>query len=110
MVVGLVTTAVVALVGCVLLRVLGKRYIATAGPSIAADDAQIRPGLVHFVMTSCKPGTAAYGSTILDLAARGYLGVSNHPTGLWLTYNEVAAGYTPLAGYEQRVLAPCTGG
>jgi hypothetical protein len=55
-------------------------------------------------MTSCKPGTAAYGSTILDLAARGYLGVSKHPTGLWLTYNEVAAGYTPLGGYEQRVL------
>ena len=120
MVMGMVITAVVAIAGCVVLRVLARSYIAAAGPAIATDDAQVRPGLVHFVMTSCKPGTAAYSATILDLAARGFLGVSTHPTGLWLTYTEAGARSAgtsggsggssplastgPLAAYEQRVL------
>lgn len=108
MVIVLVVTAALAIAGCTTLTVLARTYVAKPGPATAVvDDAQIRPALVHFVIANCKPGIAAYEATILDLAARGFVSVSAHPTGLWLAYNEAdarAAGAAALAAYEQGVL------
>src|SRR5215469_16700265 len=107
MVVLLVSSAVLAVAGCATLVVLARTYVAKPGPAAAMDGVQARPALVHFVTTNCKPGTPAYEAAILDLAARGFLSVSVHPTGLWLAYTEAgaaAAGATPLAAYEQGVL------
>jgi hypothetical protein len=62
----------------------------------------VRPALVHLVLTKCTPGVAAYEATILDLAARGFLQISDGPDGLRVTVTaRPAAG---LAGYEQQVL------
>ncbi len=99
---GLLTTA-----GCAGLYRLGRRYVTTAKRAIASDAAEIRPGLVSFVLADCAPGTSAYDATILDLAARGYLGVASQPPGIWLTYTEAdaqAATSARLASYEQLVL------
>lgn len=107
MVMLLVISAVLAVAGCATLVVLGRSYVAKPGPAAAMDSVQVRPALVHFVTTNCKPGTPAYEATIVDLAARGFLSVSAHPAGLWLAYTEAGAataGATPLAAYEQGVL------
>jgi hypothetical protein len=103
----LVISAILTVAGCAALVVLARSYVAKPGPTSAIDAVQVRPALVHFVMTNCKPGTAAYEATILDLAARGFLAARPHPTGLWLAYTEAgaaAAGATPLAAHEQGVL------
>src|SRR5215469_15800803 len=86
MVILLVISAVVAVVGSGALVALARSYVAKPGPAAAIDGVQVRPALVHFVMTNCKPGTAAYEATILDLAARGFLAARVHPAGLWLAY------------------------
>ena len=107
MVLVLVITAALTVAGCLTLTVIARSYVAKPGPAAVVDDAQIRPALVHYVIANCRPGIAAYEATILDLAARGFMSVSAHPTGLWLAYTEAgarAAGTTPLAGYEQSVL------
>lgn len=103
----LVITTILAIAGCWTLVVLARSYVSKPGQVAAVDDAQLRPALVHYVIANCKPGTAAYEATILDLAARGFMSVSAHPTALWLAYTEagaIAAGATKLAGYEQGVL------
>ena len=62
----------------------------------------VRPALVGLVLTRCAPGVAAYEATILDLAARGFVGISGGPDELRVTVTgRPAAG---LAGYEQQVL------
>ena len=107
MVIGLIITAVLAVTGSATLFALARSYVAKPGSATAMDSVQVRPAMVHFVMANCKPGVAAYEATILDLAARGFLAVSAHPTGLWLAYSEAgarSAGETRLAEYEQRVL------
>ena len=57
-------------------------------------------------MSGCHPGTAAYDATILDLAARGFIGSRSDVNGIWLTYTEpgTATAGVQLAGYEQKVL------
>ena len=63
----------------------------------------VRPALVDLVLTECHPGVASYEATILDLAARGFLGISGGPDGLRVTLTRppVVDG---LADYEQQVL------
>lgn len=60
----------------------------------------VRPALVNLVLTSCRPGAAAYQATILDLAARGFLLASDEPGGLRVAL----AGPAALADFEQQVL------
>jgi hypothetical protein len=62
----------------------------------------VRPALVDLVLTKCTPGVAAYEATILDLAARSFLQISDGPDGLRGTVTgRLAAG---LADYELQVL------
>jgi hypothetical protein len=65
---------------------------------------EVRPALVDLALTKCTPGVAAYEATILDLAARGFLGVSRAPEGLRMTLAGQAAAGAGLAGFEQQVL------
>jgi len=51
----------------------------------------VRPALVDLVLTECHPGVASYEATILDLAARGFLGISGGPDGLRVTLTRPAA-------------------
>jgi hypothetical protein len=47
------------------LIVLGSsRWIAPAGRASLPDTSVVRPALVHFIMTSCHPGTAAFDAEI----------------------------------------------
>jgi hypothetical protein len=64
----------------------------------------VRPALVDLVLTKCDPGVAAYHATILDLAARGFLEVSNGPDGLRVTPPGLPRAADGLAGFEQQVL------
>jgi hypothetical protein len=63
----------------------------------------VRPALVDLVLTKCHPGVASYEATILDLAARGFLGISSGPDGLRVTLTRPPA-VAGLADYEQQVL------
>jgi hypothetical protein len=65
----------------------------------------VRPALVDLALTKCAPGVAAYHATILDLAARGFLEVSNGPDGLRVTRPGLATAADGLAGFEQQVLS-----
>jgi hypothetical protein len=47
---------------------MGESFAAAAG-----DPNGERPALVNVVATRCRPDGAAYAATILDLAARGHL-------------------------------------
>ena len=62
-----------------------------------------RPALVDLALTKCNPGVASYEATILDLAARGLLGISDGPDGLRITLTRPPA-VAGLADYEQQVL------
>jgi hypothetical protein len=96
-----VITAALAMVGYVALGLLGRsRDREPAFPAISADDAEIRPALVNLVLGKCRPDTAAYDSTILDLAARGFLAIGSQPGGVWLAYSEpgpAAAGWPDMS-------------
>jgi hypothetical protein len=65
----------------------------------------VRPALVDLALTKCAPGVAAYHATILDLAARGFLEVSNGPDGLRVTRPGLPTAADGLAGFEQQVLS-----
>ena len=53
---------------------------AAAWPGLAGE----RPALVNLVATRCQPNGAAYSATILDLAARGHLVITQQLAGqLW---------------------------
>jgi hypothetical protein len=60
---------------------------------MSGEDA--RPALVNLVLTTCMPGAAAYQATILDLAARGFLTVSDEPGGLRVALAGPSAGPPP---------------
>lgn len=64
----------------------------------------VRPAVVDLALTNCDPGVAAYHATILDLAARGFLGISSGPDGLRVTLAGPPPAPAGLAGFEQRVL------
>lgn len=64
----------------------------------------VRPALADLALTKCDPGVAAYHATILDLAARGFLGVSDGPGGLRVNLPAPPPAAAGLAGFEQRVL------
>ncbi|HEY6276281.1 MAG TPA: hypothetical protein VIX86_08100 [Streptosporangiaceae bacterium] len=68
-------------------------------PGAATRPEAVRPALVNLAVTRCRLDAPAYPATILDLAARGYLVVTEWAPGqLWC---EIPAG--PIAGSE---LAP----
>src|SRR5260221_6893922 len=83
MLASLVIAAVLVLVGWVVLPWLTSPRSRATGPDAlggrAGNDAQTQPAIVNLVLTNCVPGAAAYQGTILDLAARGFLAVSNDP-------------------------------
>jgi hypothetical protein len=106
---------VVSVVAVVILSVLtlagliafgSPRWTVPAGRAALPDTSVVRPALVHFIRASCHPGTAAFDATILDLAARGFIGARSDANGIWLTYTEpgTATSGVRLAGYEQKVL------
>lgn len=70
--------------------------------SMSGED--VRPGIVNLVLTNCEPSAAAYQATILDLAARGFLTVSDEPGGLRVALAGPPGGAAVLADYEQQVL------
>jgi len=50
---------------------------AAAWPGLAGE----RPALVNLVATRCQPNGAAYSATILDLAAKGHLMITQRMAG-----------------------------
>jgi Predicted membrane protein (DUF2207) len=77
-------------------------------PGLAGE----RPALVNLVVTRCQPTGAAYSATILDLAARGHLAITQRMAGqLWCDVPAAAppdTGPAPserLAQSERLVLA-----
>ncbi|HET7018808.1 MAG TPA: hypothetical protein VFI65_33125, partial [Streptosporangiaceae bacterium] len=103
-VVAVVILAILTLAG--MIAVGSSRWTVRAGKAALPDSSIVRPALVHFMMSACHPGTAAYDATILDLAARGFIGARSDVNGIWLTYTEpgTATAGVRLAGYEQKVL------
>ncbi|HEX9622867.1 MAG TPA: hypothetical protein VF979_00705 [Streptosporangiaceae bacterium] len=103
-VVAVVILAVLTLAG--MIAVGSSRWTVRVGRAALPDASIVRPALAHFIMSSCHPGTAAYDATILDLAARGFIGARSDANGIWLTYTEpgTATAGVRLAGYEQKVL------
>ncbi|HEY3906779.1 MAG TPA: hypothetical protein VGM14_22925 [Streptosporangiaceae bacterium] len=103
-VVAVVILSILTLAGLVLFG--SRRWTVPAGRAALPDTSVVRPALVRFIMASCHPGTAAFDATILDLAARGFIGARSDANGIWLTYTEsgTATAGIRLAGYEQKVL------
>lgn len=103
-VVAVVILSILTLAGLVAFS--SRRWTVPAGRATLPDTSVVRPALVHFIMTACHPGTAAFDATILDLAARGFIGARGDANGIWLTYTEpgTATADVRLAGYEQKVL------
>lgn len=103
-VVAVVILAILTLAG--LVAVGSSRWTVRAGRAALPDSSVVRPALVHFIVSGCHPGTAAYDATILDLAARGFIGSRSDANGIWLAYTEpgTATAGMRLAGYEQKVL------
>ena len=66
---------------------------------------EVRPALVDLALTKCNPGVAAYQATIWDLAARGFLGVSDGADGPRVRLASQPPDPSGLAGYEQQVLS-----
>ncbi len=105
---GLILAGALAVAAYIGLRIESRPQRAIVGPAPVADEMDVRPALVHFALTNCDPGTAAYEATILDLAARGFLAAESRPDGLWISYAESpaeSAGVAPLTASEQRVLS-----
>jgi hypothetical protein len=63
-----------------------------------------RPAMVNLVLCNCTPGAAAYQATILELAARGLLTVSNDQGDLLVTLPQAPPGAPGLTDYERQVL------
>lgn len=65
-----------------------------------------RPALVNLVVTRGRLSGAAYPATVLDLAAKGHLMITQRMPGqLWCDMPAVAPGDTGLAQSERLVLA-----
>ena len=74
---------------------------ADPGPALAPD----RPALVNLAVTQCRLNGAAYPATILDLAAGGYLAISERVPGqLWCDMPVSSPPGTGLARSERLVL------
>jgi hypothetical protein len=72
------------------------------GPGLAPD----QPALVNLSVTRCRLNGAAYPATILDLAARGYLAITEREPGqLWCGVSASAPADTGLARSGRLVLA-----
>src|SRR6185437_5752424 len=102
--IAVVILSILTLVGLIVLG--SSRWTGPNRRAALPDTSVVRPALVHFIMTACHPGTAAFDATILDLAARGFIGARSDANGIWLTYTEpgTATAGVGLAGYEQKVL------
>ena len=75
---------------------------ADPGPSLSP----VRPALVNLSVTRCRLNGAAYPATILDLAAGGYLTISEPSAGrLWCSVPASAPPETGLTRSERLVLA-----
>src|SRR5262249_18796089 len=69
-----------------------------------AEMSEVRPALVDLALTKCDPGVTAYEATILDLAARGFLGISGGPDGPRVPLASPPPPAAGPAGPEQQVL------
>jgi hypothetical protein len=81
-----------------------------SGPGLASDSgpglASATPALVNLAVTQCRLNGAAYPATILDLAAGGYLTISERVPGrLWCDVPASSPPETGLARSERLVLA-----
>ena len=95
------------------LVVFGWCSVLTSRPALRAGTADpgpslspVRPALVNLSVTRCRLNGAAYPATILDLAAGGYLTISERAPGqLWCGVPASSPPGTGLAGSERLVLA-----
>jgi hypothetical protein len=95
------------------LVVFGWCSVLTSRPALRAGTADpgpslspVRPALVNLSVTRCRLNGAAYPATILDLAAGGYLTISERAPGrLWCGVPASCPPGTGLAGSERLVLA-----
>jgi len=95
------------------LLVFGWCSVLTSRPALRAGTADPgqslsseRPALVNLSVTRCRLNGAAYPATILDLAASGYLTVSESVPGrLWCDVPASSPSGTGLARSERLVLA-----
>jgi hypothetical protein len=95
------------------LVVFGWCSVLTSRPALRAGTADpgpslspVRPALVNLSVTRCTLNGAAYPATILDLAAGGYLTISERAPGqLWCGVPASSPPGTGLAGSERLVLA-----
>ena len=95
--------AAVLVIACwMVLARLGSPRGRPAAPDALGGPA--RPAMVNLVLRNCTPGAAAYHATILDLAARGFLTVSNDQGDLLVTLAQALPGAPGLTGYERQVL------
>jgi hypothetical protein len=80
---------------------------ADPGPGLAPEKlAPEKPALVNLAVTRCRLNGAAYPATILDLAASGYLAITERQPGrLWCGVPASAPADTGLARSERLVLA-----
>ena len=74
----------------------GTRRSAPVPAGLGAAD--LPPALVSVVLSKCAPGTEAYESTILDLAARGLLSASAGSAGWQIGLPAAAEPGTGMAG------------
>ena len=77
-----------------------SRWTVRAGRACLPDTSIVRPALAHFTMTYCQPRSAAFEATILDLAARGFIGARSDDDGIWLTYTEPGSLVPALSGWD----------
>jgi hypothetical protein len=99
--------------GAAWLVVFGWCSVLTSRPALRAGTAvpgpslsPVRPALVNLSVTRCRLNGAAYPATILDLAAGGYLTISERAPGqLWCGVPASSPPGTGLAGSERLVLA-----
>ena len=95
------------------LLVFGWCAAATSRPVLRAGTADPgqglaleKPALVNLSVTRCRLNGAAYSATILDLAARGYLAISERAPGqLWCGVPASSPAGADLARSERLVLA-----
>jgi hypothetical protein len=79
-----------------------RARIVDPGPGLAS----VKPALVNLTVTQCRLNGAAYPATILDLAAAGYLTISELVPGrLWCDVPASSPPVTGLARSERLVLA-----
>ena len=100
----IVILGLIALAGMITLG--SPRWTVPARRTAPPNQVIVRPALVQFVLSRCRPGAAAYEATVLDLAARGFLTARSDAAGIWLGYpaQGTAMAEGTLEAYEQQVL------